>query len=88
MQQIEKFERILNPIAHRLRQENKSQIGLWRESRTKGKSWGIEKFKGVCNGWIRNKEIEEWLDAQGLGKELREAQKQVREHKERKAANG
>jgi len=87
MQQIEKFERDLQPIAHKLRKDNKTQMGLWREARAEGKPWGLEKFKAVCGGWLRDKEIEEWLEGKGLGAELKEAQVQVEKHKERKAVN-
>lgn len=91
MQETITFERQFNPIALRLRRENKTQIGLWRQARAEGNTWGKETFTGVCAGWIRNTEIEEWLETQGLGDELREAQEQVEEHKKQKnseAVNG
>lgn len=91
MQEIITFEKKFNPIALRLRRENRTQIGLWRQARAEGKPWGKETFIGVCNGWIRNPEIEEYIEDKGYGKELKEAQEQVVEYKKKKqteASNG
>ncbi len=84
MQEIITFEKQFNPIALRLRRDNKTQIGLWRQARGDGKPWGKETFTGVCAGWIRNTEIEDWLKAQGLGDELKQAQMQVEDYKKAK----
>lgn len=73
--QIPQIRKDYKPIAFKLKMEGRTQVGLYRKAVSEGNMWGYEKFKQVCTGWSRHEDIEAWLDKEGLGDELRKAQK-------------
>lgn len=73
--QIQHTRKDYKPIAFKLKMQGRTQVGLYRKAVAEGNNWGYEKFKGVCTGWIRDPDIEAWLDKEGFAAELVKAQK-------------
>ncbi len=77
-------EALYLPVALKCRKHGKTQMGLWRQAINEGKAWGLKKFNAICNGYLNDKEIEEWLIEQGFGTELSEARQIFEEAQEAK----
>lgn len=75
---------VVQPVTKKAYDMGLSAAGLWRKSRRAGCEYSYSYFMNVASGRIHNGDIERFLEAEGFGPELKEAQANYQREQEAK----